>query len=159
MVGPLAFARARNYLPSLPFARGASCERDRWRLQSFVESFRERTYPKRAGLRTRETLDPRHESPSSSAASRESVSAHRGLQARCSRPSFCADARRCLPNEVLERATGVEPATSSLGSWHSTAELRPLCRESKYPPRHCQIESPTTRVRLIFRQCGSIPPD
>ncbi len=28
--------------------------------------------------------------------------------------------------ESLERATGVEPATSSLGSWHSTAELRPL---------------------------------
>jgi hypothetical protein len=27
----------------------------------------------------------------------------------------------------LERATGVEPATSSLGSWHSTTELRPLC--------------------------------
>jgi hypothetical protein len=27
----------------------------------------------------------------------------------------------------MERATGVEPATSSLGSWHSTAELRPLC--------------------------------
>jgi hypothetical protein len=26
----------------------------------------------------------------------------------------------------LERATGVEPATSSLGSWHSTTELRPL---------------------------------
>ena len=26
----------------------------------------------------------------------------------------------------VERATGVEPATSSLGSWHSTAELRPL---------------------------------
>src|SRR5262245_25092840 len=24
-----------------------------------------------------------------------------------------------------ERATGVEPATSSLGSWHSTTELRP----------------------------------
>src|SRR5262245_45279339 len=24
-----------------------------------------------------------------------------------------------------ERATGFEPATSSLGSWHSTAELRP----------------------------------
>ena len=24
-----------------------------------------------------------------------------------------------------ERATGIEPATSSLGSWHSTAELRP----------------------------------
>ena len=27
---------------------------------------------------------------------------------------------------ILERATGIEPATSSLGSWHSTAELRPL---------------------------------
>ena len=27
--------------------------------------------------------------------------------------------------EKLERATGVEPATSSLGSWHSTTELRP----------------------------------
>ena len=26
----------------------------------------------------------------------------------------------------MERATGVEPATSSLGSWHSTTELRPL---------------------------------
>src|SRR5215813_5850880 len=25
----------------------------------------------------------------------------------------------------MERATGIEPATSSLGSWHSTAELRP----------------------------------
>ena len=25
-----------------------------------------------------------------------------------------------------ERATGLEPATSSLGSWHSTTELRPL---------------------------------
>src|ERR1700730_1421788 len=26
----------------------------------------------------------------------------------------------------MERAAGVEPATSSLGSWHSTTELRPL---------------------------------
>ena len=26
----------------------------------------------------------------------------------------------------MERATGVEPATSSLGSWHSTTELLPL---------------------------------
>ena len=29
---------------------------------------------------------------------------------------------------MLERATGIEPVTSSLGSWHSTAELRPLSR-------------------------------
>ena len=27
---------------------------------------------------------------------------------------------------IMERATGLEPATSSLGSWHSTTELRPL---------------------------------
>ena len=26
----------------------------------------------------------------------------------------------------MERETGIEPATSSLGSWHSTAELLPL---------------------------------
>ena len=28
--------------------------------------------------------------------------------------------------ERMERETGIEPATSSLGSWHSTAELLPL---------------------------------
>ena len=28
----------------------------------------------------------------------------------------------------MERETGIEPATSSLGSWHSTAELLPLVR-------------------------------
>ena len=27
---------------------------------------------------------------------------------------------------ILERETGLEPATSSLGSWHSTTELLPL---------------------------------
>src|SRR5207247_3923899 len=29
-----------------------------------------------------------------------------------------------------ERETGIEPATSSLGSWHSTAELLPLTYDS-----------------------------
>ena len=28
--------------------------------------------------------------------------------------------------EEMERETGIEPATSSLGSWRSTAELLPL---------------------------------
>ena len=32
----------------------------------------------------------------------------------------------------LERETGVEPATSSLGSWHSTTELLPLSQRPKY---------------------------
>ena len=31
--------------------------------------------------------------------------------------------------ERMERETGIEPATSSLGSWRSTAELLPLGRE------------------------------
>jgi hypothetical protein len=35
-----------------------------------------------------------------------------------------------LVHEVLERGTGIEPATSSLGSWHSTAELPPPARTS-----------------------------
>jgi hypothetical protein len=32
--------------------------------------------------------------------------------------------------EKMERETGFEPATSSLGSWHSTTELLPLAFES-----------------------------
>ena len=34
------------------------------------------------------------------------------------------NAWKCL--KTMERETGIEPATSSLGSWHSTAELLPL---------------------------------
>jgi hypothetical protein len=30
------------------------------------------------------------------------------------------------PKPPMERETGIEPATSSLGSWRSTAELLPL---------------------------------
>ena len=32
--------------------------------------------------------------------------------------------------EKVERETGLEPATSSLGSWHSTTELLPRPCES-----------------------------
>ena len=32
--------------------------------------------------------------------------------------------------EKMERETGLEPATSSLGSWHSTTELLPLSVKS-----------------------------
>jgi hypothetical protein len=35
-----------------------------------------------------------------------------------------SEARRRI--EDMERETGIEPATSSLGSWRSTAELLPL---------------------------------
>ena len=34
--------------------------------------------------------------------------------------------------EKMERETGIEPATSSLGSWHSTAELLPRYYLYKY---------------------------
>ena len=35
----------------------------------------------------------------------------------------------------MERGTGIEPVTSSLGSWHSTAELPPLygCSSGRTP--------------------------
>src|SRR6516164_577569 len=36
------------------------------------------------------------------------------------------DAAKGIRNKKLERETGIEPATSSLGSWRSTAELLPL---------------------------------
>jgi hypothetical protein len=35
----------------------------------------------------------------------------------------------------MERETGIEPATSSLGSWHSTAELLPLLNFSSSIPQ------------------------
>ena len=37
----------------------------------------------------------------------------------------------------MERETGVEPATSSLGSWHSTTELLPLVAVLRISKRSC----------------------
>ena len=34
--------------------------------------------------------------------------------------------------ENMERETGIEPATSSLGSWHSTAELLPRSQDQLF---------------------------
>src|SRR3954464_2352577 len=39
--------------------------------------------------------------------------------------SIKSSMRRGIFSRVLERETGIEPATSSLGSWHSTTELLP----------------------------------
>src|SRR5262245_55919292 len=44
-----------------------------------------------------------------------------------------------------ERATGVEPATSSLGSWHSTTELRPRLRDRSAVDAGWQHRSRDTR--------------
>src|SRR5579884_3539922 len=42
------------------------------------------------------------------------------------------DGKQSQAIENMERETGIEPATSSLGSWHSTAELLPH-------PNHCSF--------------------
>jgi hypothetical protein len=60
---------------------------------------------------------------------------------------------------IMERATGVEPATSSLGSWHSTTELRPLVPKSTaFRARH---SNPPRRGPCINgggqRQASEIP--
>ena len=40
----------------------------------------------------------------------------------------------------MERETGIEPATSSLGSWRSTAELLPL-EQPQYSPANDRMDS------------------
>jgi hypothetical protein len=62
---------------------------------------------------------------------------------------------------MMERETGIEPATSSLGSWRSTAELLPLKHSvSAYYHRSCAskphslfISEPTAEgpVTLLYR--------
>jgi hypothetical protein len=39
----------------------------------------------------------------------------------------------------MERETGIEPATSSLGSWRSTAELLPLRCKGYYLAFFCSV--------------------
>jgi hypothetical protein len=67
---------------------------------------------------------------------------------------------KCIPEEsnpgILERETGVEPATSSLGSWHSTTELLPLCRKNNSSLGEFADLYPALRLR--GRQSfGSVP--
>ena len=50
--------------------------------------------------------------------------------------------------EKMERETGLEPATSSLGSWHSTTELLPLA---------CVFRYLTVQQRLSRIRGTSIP--
>jgi hypothetical protein len=54
----------------------------------------------------------------------------------------------------LERATGVEPATSSLGSWHSTTELRPLKSGVDVQLKYGFSLSLSTRVRRRRERFG-----
>jgi hypothetical protein len=51
----------------------------------------------------------------------------------------------------LERETGVEPATSSLGSWHSTTELLPLGIVFKYLHETKGLNSPSRQSTLSTR--------
>jgi hypothetical protein len=62
--------------------------------------------------------------------------------------------------EKLERAARIELATSSLGSWHSTAELHPLCTPSlksidlvvKYFPPRIAICRQRVAMRRLHRR-------
>jgi hypothetical protein len=53
----------------------------------------------------------------------------------------------------MERETGIEPATSSLGSWRSTAELLPLTSKA---PRLTLIRATQNAVRRTY---DGTPPD
>jgi hypothetical protein len=57
----------------------------------------------------------------------------------------------------MERETGIEPATSSLGSWRSTAELLPLAgSEHTHFTRHRKVIQIIIPGGLICKEC-SVP--
>src|SRR5262245_2453971 len=64
-------------------------------------------------------------------------------------------------SDSKERETGIEPATSSLGSWHSTAELLPLIGPHTGPNASliysAGIRLPRTAADsgAILLQCGA----
>ena len=63
----------------------------------------------------------------------------------------------------MERETGLEPATSSLGSWHSTTELLPLSRDLNYSKQKSRSKwwSSSTRLhhlRQILARNVCVPP-
>ena len=56
----------------------------------------------------------------------------------------------------MERETGIEPATSSLGSWRSTAELLPLKSEDEISlPLRADSLNFSRLVANELRSCGS----
>src|SRR5262249_55072971 len=56
-----------------------------------------------------------------------------------------------------ERATGLEPATSSLGSWHSTTELRPQVRlKVKKPAGTVKHDHRLPAASRKLRRSGSL---
>jgi hypothetical protein len=57
----------------------------------------------------------------------------------------------------MERETGIEPATSSLGSWRSTAELLPLTgSEVNHFTQHRKVTQIIVPRALICKEC-SVP--
>ena len=58
--------------------------------------------------------------------------------------------------DFMERETGIEPATSSLGSWHSTAELLPLVVVPSFTlpnSSNDRTDNPNQRERPSFPHC------
>ena len=58
----------------------------------------------------------------------------------------------------MERATGLEPATSSLGSWHSTTELRPLRSRSSPNLRVKRQKEKYPGLVLLSHSIGAVVP-
>ena len=61
--------------------------------------------------------------------------------------------------DSMERETGIEPATSSLGSWHSTAELLPLALFLSYSTVFRGLAFPPACVYSPCSPYQTMPPD
>jgi hypothetical protein len=55
----------------------------------------------------------------------------------------------------MERETGIEPATSSLGSWRSTAELLPLVHLNEEITTEKKPLATRRSLELFFRPAGA----
>jgi hypothetical protein len=61
-----------------------------------------------------------------------------------------------FPKYLLERETGIEPATTGLGSRCSTIELLPRSRitDETIIPRHCLWRPPVDDLSSDFDRCA-----
>ena len=58
----------------------------------------------------------------------------------------------------MERETGIEPATSSLGSWRSTAELLPLNTDARLSPMATRLQYSGHRSQLAVSNIRLVGP-
>ncbi len=80
------------------------------------------------------------------------------MSRRCWRAGATGGATRNQIRCKLKRAMGFEPTTSSLGSWHSTAELRPQISTSSDQRLAQRGRRSLARATKAFRPSGSRRP-